>query len=391
MTKKTILLALLLLSMLLMIGCGKETAEHPTSDTYSFTDSAGRTVELPKQIDRIAPSGGIAQMTLFAIVPDKLVGISSQWKDSALPYLRDEYRDLPILGQFYGMKNFNKEAVLSAAPQVIIDVGEKKATIVEDMDRIQEALGIPVIFIEARLDNTDEAYRTLGKILDREQEGHALADYCRRTYQRSTELAAQIGDKPTLLYVGGAQGNMAVARGSFHAQVIDLLADNAAVVTDLTDGSMTQVSMEQVLAWNPQVLVIAAETEPDFSALPWRELRALQSGRVLRVPAEAYDWMGRPPSVNRFLGLSWLAARLYPEQSGIDLKAEMKEYYRLFYHYELDDAACTALLAKDRARPCTQYLRRSNSSYCSSCSLARFSYPSSSGVTRSAPPMSYRH
>lgn len=351
MTKKTILLALLLLSMLLMIGCGKETTEHPRSDTYSFTDSAGRTVKLSKHIERIAPSGGIAQMTLFAIAPDKLVGISSKWKDSDLSYLRDEYRDLPILGQFYGMKNFNKEAVLSAAPQVIIDVGEKKATIVEDMDRIQEALGIPVIFIEARLDNTDEAYRTLGKILDREQEGRALADYCRRTYQRSTELAAQIGDKPTLLYVGGAQGNMAVARGSFHAQVIDLLADNAAVVTEPTEGSMTQVSMEQVLAWNPQVLVIAAESEPDFSALPWRELRVLQSGRVLRVPAEPYDWMGRPPSVNRLLGLSWLAARLYPEQFGIDLNAEMKEYYRLFYHYELDDAACAALLAEDRARP----------------------------------------
>ena len=68
------------------------------------------------------------------------------------------------------MKNFNKEAVLSVNPQVIIDVGEKKATIVEDMDQIQASLGIPVIFIEARLDNTDEAYRTLGKILGREEE-----------------------------------------------------------------------------------------------------------------------------------------------------------------------------------------------------------------------------
>ena len=144
---------------------------------------------------------------------------------------------------------------------------------------------------------------------------------------------------------------MAVARGSFHAQIVDLLADNVAVITEPTEGSMSQVSMEQVLAWNPEVLVIAAETEADFSALPWRELRAVQSKRVLRVPSRPYDWMGRPPSVNRFMGLSWLAARLYPEESGIDLHEEMKAYYRLFYHYELDDAACEALLAQDHVFP----------------------------------------
>ena len=302
MKKRNSLLIVLLLLLVLLVGCSQETKENSASETYSFTDSAGRTVEIPKQIDRIAPSGGLAQMALFAIAPDKLVGVSGQWKDTALPYVGDQYRDLPILGQFYGMKNFNKEAVLSVNPQVIIDVGEKKETIAEDMDQIQASLGIPVIFIEARLDNTDEAYRTLGKILGREAEGNALADYCQATYTRSKELAAKIQNKPSLLYLGGAQGNMAVARGSFHAQIVDLLADNVAVTTEPTEGSMSQVSMEQILAWNPEVLVIAAETEADFSALPWRELRAVQSQRVLRVPSKPYDWMGRPPLCQSFHG-----------------------------------------------------------------------------------------
>ena len=351
MKKRNALLTVLFLLLILLVGCGQEEKENPVAATYTFTDSAGRTVELPKQIDRIAPSGGLAQMALFAIAPDKLVGISGQWKDAALPYVGAQYRDLPVLGQFYGMKNFNKEAVLSVNPQVIIDVGEKKATIAEDMDQIQASLGIPVIFIEARLDNTDEAYRTLGKILGREEEGNAIAYYCHTTYARSKAVSEKIRNKPGVLYLGGPQGNMAVARGSFHAQIVDLLADNVAVTTEPTEGSMSQVSMEQILAWNPEVLVIAAETEADFSALPWRELRAVQSQRVLRVPSKPYDWMGRPPSVNRFMGLSWLAARLYPEESGINLHEEMKMYYRLFYHYELDDVECAALLAGDRVLP----------------------------------------
>ncbi len=157
--------------------------------------------------------------------------------------------------------------------------------------------------------------------------------------------------KPSLLYVRGSQGNMVVARDSFHAQVIDLLADNAAVITEATEGSMSQVSMEQILAWNPDVLILAAEATLDFSALPWRELRAVQSQRVLCVPAEPYDWMGRPPSVNRFMGMTWLTARLYPGETGIHLHKEMKTYYRLFYHYELDDTACESLLSKDRVIP----------------------------------------
>ena len=126
MKKRNPLLIVLLLLLVLLVGCGQETKENSASETYLFTDSAGRTVELPKQIDRIAPSGGLAQMALFAIAPDKLVGVSGQWKDTVLPYVGDLYRDLPILGQFYGMKNFNKEAVLSVNSQALLTWGRKK-------------------------------------------------------------------------------------------------------------------------------------------------------------------------------------------------------------------------------------------------------------------------
>ena len=74
--KRNALLTVLFLLLILLVGCGQEEKENPVAETYTFTDSAGRTVELPKQIDRIAPSGGLAQMALFAIAPDKLVGIS---------------------------------------------------------------------------------------------------------------------------------------------------------------------------------------------------------------------------------------------------------------------------------------------------------------------------
>ena len=48
------------------------------------------------------------------------------------------------------------------------------------------------------------------------------------------------------------------------------------------------------------------------------------------------------------MGMIWLAVRLYPQESGFDLRAETKRYYRLFYHYELDDAGVDVLIAKER-------------------------------------------
>ena len=47
------------------------------ADTVAFTDSAGRTVQLPANIERIAPSGPVAQMVLMSIAPERFVGLAT--------------------------------------------------------------------------------------------------------------------------------------------------------------------------------------------------------------------------------------------------------------------------------------------------------------------------
>ena len=116
--KKNLLLAVLFVLSCIFAGCGVENSAE--KDTYPFTDSAGRTVEVPNRIERIAPSGGLAQVALFAVAPDELVGVAGKWKEAALPYIGAKYADLPVFGQFYGMKNLNQEAILAANPIFII-------------------------------------------------------------------------------------------------------------------------------------------------------------------------------------------------------------------------------------------------------------------------------
>ena len=57
--------------------------DEPLPETRSFTDSVGRTVEIPYTLDKVAISGPLAQIVLFALCPDKLVGIANAWDKSA--------------------------------------------------------------------------------------------------------------------------------------------------------------------------------------------------------------------------------------------------------------------------------------------------------------------
>ena len=130
--KQPLSLLLALSLSLSLCACGGGTAATPsptgsapvetqsagadaTAEARIFTDSVGREVELPAQIDKVAVSGPLAQIVLFALCPDKLVGIANEWDASAEAYLDTEYYNLPLLGQLYGGKGeLNLETLLSS-------------------------------------------------------------------------------------------------------------------------------------------------------------------------------------------------------------------------------------------------------------------------------------
>ena len=68
-------------------------------------------------------------------------------------------------------------------------------------------------------------------------------------------------------------------------------------------------------------------------------------GRYRPVGSISPPRIDRPPSINRLLGLRWLAKVLYPDIDTGDMRAITREYYRLFYHVELDEALLAPLLA----------------------------------------------
>ena len=353
-TQKLLALLLALVMTLSLAACGSQ-ANTPAEDendtaaeTRVFTDSTGREVTVPTQIDKVAISGPLAQIVVFALCPDKLVGVANEWDESAQQFLDEKYYNLPLLGQLYGGKGeLNLETLLASEAQVVIDVGEAKGTIVEDMDALQEQTGIPFVHIDAKLASMDETYTLLGDLLGMADEAKALADYCRTTYD-SVKSAVDGVEKADLLYITGDTGLNVIAQGSFHAEVIDMLGNNLAVVDEPSGkGSGNEVDMEQILNWNPDVILFAPgsiyATVGEDAA--WQGVTAIQKGAYYEVPMGPYNWMGFPPSVQRLLGMQWMAKVLYPDAVDYDMYEAASTYFQMFYHCDLTQEQYDALVA----------------------------------------------
>ncbi|MDR3338280.1 MAG: ABC transporter substrate-binding protein [Treponema sp.] len=321
-----------------------------SAGTVLFTDSAGRQVELPAKITRIAPSGSLAQMFLVAIAPDLFCAVTSAYSAEEAEFLPTALAGLPEVGQFYGAANLNPEEIARIGPDVVIDIGEPKNTIAADMDNISASIGVPAVHITAALWSSPEAFRTLGKLLDREAKGEALAKFCEKALALSDAIVTRAGNnKKAVLYCLGKQGLNVLAKGSFHTEILDWMTDNRAVVNNPSSrGSGNETDLEQILLWDPDVILFGpGSVYATAGADPvWKQLKAIKSGAYYEIPEGPYNWMGSPPSINRYLGMLWMGKILYPEYADYDLYTETAEYYRLFYGYELSRDRFSKLTAR---------------------------------------------
>jgi len=336
----------LVLSLVLLLQAVPVMAQE---ESRVFVDSLGREVVVDREITRIAVTAPLAQIVVFALAPDMLVGIAEPWNDSAVQYINEQYTLRPVLGQLYGGKGgFNLEELLSVNPQVVIDIGEPKDSAAEDLDALSEQTGIPFVHISAYIDRMDEAYAKLGELLGLEEQAAVLGEYLTSVYDRSQTLSQQV-EKARLLYVLGENGLNVLAKGSYHSPVIDMMADNLAVVDHpVSRGTGNEVDMEQMLLWNPDVVIFANDSIYDTVADDplWQSISAIQSGAYYEAPVGPYNWMGFPPSAQRFLGMMWLGKLLYPEQADYDLYEEVARYFDLFYHCTLTPEQYAELMKK---------------------------------------------
>lgn len=345
------------LAIVLCIGCANnkgpinENQVVQKKDTVIFTDDCGRQVEIPAVITKVAPSGSVAQMIIYAVAPEKLGCLASEFGEVQKQYLKDIDTALPVTGQFYGKGNLNMEELIKVAPQVIIDLGDKKEGMTGDLNDIQTQTGIPTIFIEATVSSYPEMFRKLGKLLDSEAQGEKLAAYTEEVYEEAKKAKASIKpeEQVRVMFGTGETGLDCNAKGSIHCGVLEAVGiQNAIEVPEVSHkGGGNTVSMEEVIKANPDVILL--EAGGPYSTLKedpyWSSLKAIEEGTYYEIPYGPYHFLASPPSINQIIGIKWLGNLLYPDLYPGEMTSEMQAFYKLFWHYDLSQEEVKALLA----------------------------------------------
>jgi len=108
---------------------------------------------------------------------------------------------------------------------------------------------------------------------------------------------------------------------------------------------LAEVSMEKVLGWNPDILIIDFGTPEDVYADPkWKSVQAIKNRAVHKQPIGIFIW-DRPTAESAVLHPLWLAKTAYPERfADLDMMQEIKKFYRDIASFNLTDKQATDIL-----------------------------------------------
>lgn len=325
----------------------EQTETQETGETREITDMAGRKVTVPaaEDIESVFSTGPVAAIFMYMVAPDKLLGWNYELNDVEKSIILEKYHDLPNFGMGDAI---SYEAVIAANPTIALNCGKINDAMVSDCDALSESLGIPVIAVDNELNNSAEAFRFMGELLGVEDHAEELAEYSEKIFTDIAALADIPEDEKVSVYFGNGEDSLETApRGSQHAQILDAVNVTNVADLELGDGSRVQISAEQLLAWDPDVIVVNGEPKADKSGSSAAEeilnnpdyasLKAVQDNKVYGTPNAPFSWVDRPAGPNRLIGMRWLSAVVYPEYIKCDVNEEIREFFNLFYHVNLSD------------------------------------------------------
>lgn len=358
MKKHLWLVAILIIAMALFAACAPaQEAENPNdgvnAETVTITDMAGREVTIPATIEKAYSHGQVSTIMLYQLAPDKLLDWNYELNDLEKAFILEEYQNLTA----YGMGDaVNYEAIIADGPQIVINAGTIDDGAIADADALQEQLGIPVVLLNGDLDQSAAAFRFLGEILGEEEQAEALATYAEDTLAwLETAVASVPEDAKVTVYYGNGETSLNTApAGSSHTQVLDMVGAINVANLEAGSGSRIDVSKEQVLEWNPEVVILNGEPKEDFTANAaveafisdpdYATVSAVQNNQVYGSPKTPFSWIDRPPGPNRLIGLRWAFSVIYPDYADYDMDTVTREFYQLFYHMDLTDEQMELLM-----------------------------------------------
>lgn len=313
-----------------------------------FVDAAERYVNVPDRVGRIMTANPPADVLVFVLAPEKLIGWSAPLSRGQRAYLPPKFARLPLVGPVVRPNPTDTvQLVAQMHPDLIIEAGPVTPEAAARADWVEQQTRVPYIVLDNSIQSTPATLRTIGAMLGAEQRGDALAAYTDSAIDslRGRLLIAIADERPLVYYGRGPAGLETGLAGSQAMAAIDQ-AGVINVARGLDGTEMTTVTRDQIIAWNPAIII--AKDRSFYNTLlrsrEWRGLSAVANKHVYLQPTDPFGWIDDPPGVNRIIGLYWLTALFYPDQFQEDLSVNVRDFYEKFYGTKLTDPKLEAML-----------------------------------------------
>ena len=301
--KITALLLSSALMLTLFAGCSSGNSASPAASSaspsasadaskHTITDMAGRKVEIPATVNKVATIGATARMLTYAGCADKIVGLTDLEKkcDAGMPYCyvnADKFKNLTSVASGGASSETYEETLASLKPDLIFTGFSD----INEVETMQKKLGIPVVSLSYKGIFSDSVYEAL-----------ALVGDIMGTQKRCTELTAAMkgwqkdlddrtkdiadADKPAV-YAGAVSFSGGHGIEGTYGKYPPFVAINAKNVVDETgkDGSLL-IDKEKLVAWNPDIIFLTPKNmnlvNDDYKTNPnyYDNLKAVKNGKV---------------------------------------------------------------------------------------------------------------
>ena len=317
----------------------------------TVTDQRGRRITLDHPAARLVTIPMPAAAILVAVDggAEHIVGMQgASWQALADGILGEFFPAARGLAHDVAGNTFapNVESVLALRPDVVIQWADQGAGLLAPL----ENAGLTVVGLTYGTQQDLTTWVSLfADLLGRPERGRAINDLIATALRDMAQLGRQARSHPTVVYLNRFTGGLKVAAaGTYNDVYIKLVgATNPAGGPRGAPGQgMVGVDVEQVLAWDPEILLLGtfddAVPADLYGSAVWRGARAVRERRVYKVPLGGYRW--DPPSHESPLMWRWLSMVAGTGPGGYDLRGRVVEDYRLFYGHVPDDAQLDAIL-----------------------------------------------
>ncbi len=310
-----------------------EAAEAATGETQTVTDMSGVEVEVPVNPTLYA-DGWYAHNEITIMLTGAEGLVATHCTPEGNPWMYYVCPNMSNAVSTFG-SDFNYEELVALGPQVVFDS-------TDSMRDILDQLGIPLVNCSfSTYEEMQQSIALSAQVFggDAVEIAERYNDELSQTVADVTAVTDEIAeeDRPTVLHGNSVYTCTLDGTGTIIDTWINAAGGRNAV-SDATSDATTQFSLEQIIEWNPDVIITGQpdEVEQILSDPDWASIAAVQNGQVYVNPKGVFGWDRY--GVEELLQIQWAAALLHPDLfPDLDIEQKVKDFYSTYLNYELTD------------------------------------------------------